>query len=146
MADLDQIRIAKAGICLFSIWKAVQQRVNNPSCPAYHRYGGRGIEIEWKSFDQFLSDMLPTYQEGLTLDRIDNNGNYSFDNCRWATREQQANNRSNNTVLEFNGLRHTIQEWSKKLGMKKSVLSMRLNKYGWSVEKALTTPVGKWGN
>ena len=141
MADLENIRLAKAGIRLFSIWKGMQDRCERPQNPNYHRYGGRGIKIEWPDFDSFLADMLAKYQEGLTLDRIDNNGNYSLENCRWATMKEQANNRSTNVYLEYKGKSHTIQEWANIMGLKVSVLGMRLRKYGWSVEKALTTPV-----
>lgn len=143
MADLTQ---AKEAIRLYSIWQQINSRCNNLTDKAYHRYGGRGIKVEWQDFDQFYLDMVETHQFHLTLDRVDNDGNYSRENCKWATRMEQANNRSTNTVLELDGVKHTIQEWSRKLGMKKSVISMRLNKYGWSVEKALTTPVRKWGN
>ena len=138
MADLD---IAKAGIKLQSIWHAMQQRCNNSASPQYHRYGGRGIQIEWQDFDSFLSDMLPSYKEGLTLDRTDNDGNYSLENCRWATMKEQANNRSTNVYLEYDGETHTIQEWADIMGLKVSVLGMRLRKYKWSIAEALSTPV-----
>lgn len=97
---------------------------------------------EWKKdFMNFRKwAMANGYKENLSIDRIDNNGNYGPDNCRWATLEQQGNNKRNNHFIEYNGERHTLQEWCEKINIKYATLESRL-RIGWSIEKALTTPV-----
>lgn len=81
------------------------------------------------------------YKEGLTINRIDNNNNYCPDNCRWATPLVQGNNTSRNHLLTYNGETHTMSEWAKIINIDYSTLRSRLNDSGWSVEKALTTPL-----
>lgn len=83
--------------------------------------------------------MWETYKDTLTIDRIDNNGDYSKDNCRWATRLIQNNNTRANTLIEYNGESHTIPVWATKLWIKRSTLSMRYYVYKRPIEKVLTT-------
>lgn len=95
------------------------QRCYNPKNHKYPRYGGRGIKVceRWHNFENFLKDMGEP-PPGTTLDRFpDNDGNYEPGNCRWATREQQANNCSSNRLLEVDGQIHTMSEWSKITGI-----------------------------
>lgn len=129
---------------LYAIWLRMRQRCNSPSDQKYSYYGGRGIRVckEWNSdYSSFRSWALENgYSEGLTLDRIDNDGDYHPDNCRWATRKEQANNRRSNHVLTLNGETKTLSEWMDATGIN-SLTILRRIRSGWSVEDALTTPV-----
>lgn len=124
-------------------WQDMKARCNNPGHKSYHRYGGRGIRVcdTWiNSFQQFSRDMGIKPEYGYSLDRIDNNGNYCPENCRWATRKEQDRNRSTLRLLTHNGNTHCVTEWEELLGFKRGVIDGRL-KRGWPVEKILTTPV-----
>lgn len=121
-----------------------KQRCTNANNPSYENYMGRGVTMcsRWlNSFEAFLTDMGER-PEGTTLDRYpDQNGDYEPSNCRWATIEEQNCNRSSNRLLTYKGKTQTLIEWSKELGIKRTTICMRLNDLGWSVEKALETPV-----
>jgi hypothetical protein len=81
---------------VYMAWTNMKTRCDNPNCTQYKWYGGRGISycVAWKDFEHFYNDMFSSWQEGLTLDREDTNGNYNKDNCRWVTRQVQAENRN----------------------------------------------------
>lgn len=123
---------------LYKIWSSMKDRCLNKNHHAYASYGGRGISIcdEWlNDFNCFYEWAISSsYKEGLSLDRIDNDGNYEPSNCRWATRVEQQNNRRTNKRIEYNGEIHTIPEWSKILNINVSTLLYRLHA-GWSIEK-----------
>jgi hypothetical protein len=125
-------------------WRHMVKRCLDQKDPAYYRYGGRGIKVckRWaKSFYAFYKDMGPKPLDARTeIDRINNNGDYEPKNCRWATPRQNANNRRSNRFLEFNGQRLTLMQWSRATGIKRSTIQMRLDAYGWPLEKALTKP------
>lgn len=127
---------------LYSTWVAMRQRCGNPSNPAWEYYGGNGITVDprWNDFALFLEDMEPSFQEGLTLDRISYKKGYSKDNCHWGTDLEQARNKSSNVYFELDGVRKTITNWSKDLGGAHPLVWARLKK-GWSLREALTTPV-----
>ena len=132
--------LGSVGTRTFNSWASAKDRCSNPLASGYHKYGGRGIQFcdRWfNSFANFLEDMGER-PEGMTLDRIDNEGNYEPTNCRWATPTEQANNKRNNIKL---GGFSSLAEASRCLNMQGKVLSDRINKLGWSEEKALTTPV-----
>ncbi len=127
---------------LYKVWRDMRRRCYNPSRNDYGRYGDRGISVcdRWHDFAVFKNDvtsMSHAKEPGYTLDRIDNDGDYTPDNVRWATYIAQANNRRSNVLVTYDGETHTISEWSKKLGINYYKLRARL-KMGWSVERAFT--------
>lgn len=127
----------------YIIWESMRSRCIDPKNAAYHRYGGRGIAVceRWaSSFGAFYEDMGERPTPDHQLDRIDNNGPYSPENCQWLDRVGQANNRRDNEVLIFNGETKTIAEWARDTGLKYHTLFQRIFKLGWSVERALTQP------
>ena len=128
---------------LYAVWKHMKERCLNSNAPRFHNYGGRGITIcdEWKNdFKTFYDWAIANgYREGLTIDRIDNNGNYEPSNCRWISNLEQQRNRSDNHFLTYNGETKTISEWSEITGINANTLHSRIVYRGWSVEKSLTT-------
>lgn len=126
----------------YTAWHLMIQRCENPKNPNYHNYGERGISVckRWRgSFPNFLADMGEC-PKGLTIERIDNDGNYEPNNCRWASRAEQNSNKRNIVWLELNGERHPRAIWAKKIGIGLRTLRSRIAR-GWSVEKALTHPL-----
>lgn len=129
----------------YKVWSAMIDRTTNPNHEYFHHYGGRGIAVcdRWKtSLALFIEDMGRRPSKGYSLDRIDNNGHYEPENCRWANWKEQQRNRRNNRYLTYNGETRCMSDWAEHLGIGKSVLHARLRK-GWNVEKVLTTPVAK---
>ena len=109
-------------------WHSMLDRCENPNVENYPLYGGRGIKVcaEWHDIQEFEKWAEQTgYEPGLTLDRIDVNGDYCPNNCRWATRKEQANNRRNTLYITFLGETHTLSEWAEMLGVNRSTLSSR---------------------
>ena len=128
---------------LYGIWRGIKERCDTPSCSTYKNYGARGITYcsEWRDYLTFKEWALNNgYAENLTIDRIDVNGNYEPNNCRWTTYKIQGLNRRNNRNLSFNGVTKTLSEWAEETGIKSSTIWARL-KRGWSIEKTLTTEV-----
>lgn len=129
------------GTKIYSKWLNMKARCYKKSCNGYKNYGGRGIKVcdEWKnSFVNFYKWSINNgYQEGLTIERIDVNKDYSLDNCKWITNLEQQNNKRNNTYIVYKNEKHTIAEWSRITGINKNTISGRLRK-GWSVEKILS--------
>lgn len=128
---------------IYTIWTFMKIRCYNKNCKAYKDYGGRGISVcdEWKNdFSAFMKWAYENgYSEELTIDRINVNGNYEPDNCRWATFKTQANNTRQNKYLTLDGKTMTMKQWSEYTGIRYGTLYRRL-KDGWSVESALTIP------
>lgn len=125
-------------------WRAMKMRCTIPNATAYDRYGGSGITIcdRWlNSFENFLDDMGPRPSADYSLERIDNLLGYSPENCRWATKKEQANNRRNNRLWTYQGETKTVSAWAKQVGIHKTTLLDRVVDFHWSIEKALTTPV-----
>lgn len=144
------LRVTKHGHSLkhdksptYRCWAAMLSRCRDPGSADYVRYGGRGITVckQWQEFAAFLADMGEK-PANKTLDRRDNNGPYTPENCRWATRSEQARNRTTSRLLTFRGQTKTLAEWSVLTGIHRATLWDRLNT-GWSVVAALTTPTGE---
>jgi hypothetical protein len=130
----------------YTIWARMMQRCRDKNDAKYPQYGGRGITVceEWQSFEGFVKDMGMRPGKEFSIDRIDVNGNYEPSNCRWATNKQQANNKRNNRIITWKGETKTLSQWSEHLGIKYDILECRLNKHGWTVERAFTQPIRRW--
>jgi hypothetical protein len=131
---------------LYTIWNRMKGRCNNPNDPAFGRYGGRGIRVcaEWSaSYEAFRDWAIGNgYASDLTIDRFpDNDGNYEPGNCRWATPLQQSRNRRNNKPIVFEGETLLISELAERCGIPADVLKNRIRYSGWTIEKAISTPV-----
>lgn len=115
----------------------MHERCYNPNRAFYSDYGGRGIGVskEWKKFNNFLTDMKSTWKKGFTLERIDNNSGYSKENCRWATRKEQANNRRNSRFITYKGETKTLATWIRVLRLKSSTVRQRYYCLNWPIEK-----------
>lgn len=131
---------------LWQIWQGMKQRTSNPKKKSYASYGGRGIAVcdEWReNYSAFRNWALATgYDDNLTIDRIDVNGNYCPENCRWVTNKAQCNNRRSNVLIEWNGKTQNIQQWSDEVGISYRVLHDRYHRYGWQPPE-LFKPVRK---
>ena len=131
---------------LHIIWDGMKKRCNCLTDKHYKWYGARGIKVceEWSnSFQAFKSWALNYgYMDDLSIDRIDNDGNYEPSKCRWVTHQQQMCNTRRNRMITYNGETKCVSEWGKVLGMSPDTIYERL-KHGWSIEKTLTTPVKK---
>ena len=129
---------------LYRMWISMIYRCENPKHNAYKYYGAKGITVceEWHDFSAFKkwADETKPFKDA-TVDRIDNNKGYSPDNCRWADMSTQANNRSSNLEITYNGETHNLREWSEMLNLDYKRVHNRMNKLGWSFEKAVSTPV-----
>lgn len=136
----EELKVAKIMRQAFNM---TRQRCYNPSNRDYPQYGGRGITIcrEWlDDFWNFYRDMGPR-PKGMTLERTDNNGPYSKDNCVWATRAEQVANRRVSRYLTYNGETGSLLFWSRKTGIPYDTIKARINVLGYSVEEALEKPV-----
>lgn len=128
----------------YRLWRAMHNRCYNSNVKSYRDYGARGIFVaeRWhgsQGFHNFLADMGERPLKA-TLDRIDNSGPYSPENCRWATRDEQANNKRNNRWITANGKTQTLAQWARELGCNSANILYRI-KSGMSEEEAVTKPV-----
>lgn len=130
----DGVKNKIYGERICGIHEAMIQRCYNKNCAQYDNYGGRGISVceEWRNNGgcrRFYNWSISNgYRNDLSIDRIDVNGNYEPSNCRWATAKEQANNRRNNRFLEYMGEKHTVDEWSKIIGIHRATIYKRLKK------------------
>lgn len=133
-----------SGSLEYGIWIAMKKRCYNPISVGYKNYHDRGIVVcdRWlHSYENFLEDMGRRPNSKMSIDRIDNNGNYCPENCRWATRAQQNNNTRWNRIIEYGGVKRTMKEWSIVYSIRYGTLANRINTLKWNVEKTLLTPV-----
>ena len=120
----------KCGISTYRVWAAMKNRCTNPNNHSYRDYGGRGITVceRWDKFENFLADMGERTKD-LSLDRIDNDGNYTPENCRWATASQQQRNTRSNRMIKYGGREQCIADWAIELGVNYGTLHYRLQLY-----------------
>ena len=132
---------------LYNVWCAMKRRCLNQNVPEYPLYGGRGISVcdAWMEYSNFADWSIetgydPNAKRGrCTLDRIDVNGDYCPENCRWVTQQEQMNNVRYNHRETYNGESRTVAEWARLYNIPYSKLSQRLNRYGYDIEQALNT-------
>lgn len=129
---------------IYSTWRDMKRRCLNPNIRSFKNYGGRGIQVceKWLKFEGFYEDMGFSWKEGLTLDRINVDGNYCKENCRWADRKQQAQNRRNSIWIIYKGKRKLNHEWAKIFNINPHTLQTRL-KRNWPIKEALMLPLRK---
>ena len=126
----------------YSAWAAMKSRCSNPSVEQYQWYGARGIKVcaRWADFTAFYEDMGRRPSAHHSLGRIDNEGDYEPNNCRWEDRAQQNTNKNNNRRLMHNGINMTIGQWSRETGVPQNVIRWRIER-GWPISVALGRPV-----
>jgi hypothetical protein len=128
----------------YKVWQQMKKRCLDKKDKSFSNYGGRGISVceKWiNSFECFISD-IGGRPNGMSLDRIDVNGNYEPSNCRWASMKTQARNKTNNQIITFNGVSACLSEWEEITGIKHGTIRRRI-KNGWSIEDALSVNVDR---
>ena len=128
---------------IYNIWKQMIQRCTNSNYKQYYLYGGRVITVcrRWLKFENFYKD-IPGWKSDLQIDRINNNGDYCKNNCRWVTKSQQQRNTRSNRLEIYSGKTQLLIVWAEEYGINYHTLYNRI-KRGWLIEKALLTPVRK---
>lgn len=141
-----------AGTRFYKIWKRLKCRCDNKNISDYKHYGGRGIKYLWETFEQFKTDMYDSYlkhvkefgEDDTTIDRIDNNGHYCKENCKWSTRKEQSNNIRRNRKININGEVKNLCEWCETFNISSKLVSQRIGTLKWPIEKALKTKPRKF--
>jgi hypothetical protein len=125
---------------LYSKWKSMRARCNNPNDPRYKNYGARNIKVcsRWEDFNNFLDDM-GLCPMGMGIDRIDNSKGYSPDNCRWATQSQQLRNNRRTRLISYKGMTMCAKDWAKKTGIDYVGFLYRIK--NWSIKRAVTEAI-----
>lgn len=124
---------------LRNIWYGVKHRTSNPDHCHFKNYGARGITLceRWHILENFYQDMVGSYQPGLGLERIDNNRGYSPENCKWADKKEQANNRRSSRLITINGETRTLEKWIAYKNLKSSTVRQRIYGLNWPIDVAL---------
>lgn len=134
LTDFNKQNHTKHGMTnepIYKSWYSMKHRCNNPNAANYDGYGGRGITVcnEWNDFNDFYEwSISHGYRPGLSIDRIDNNGNYSPENCRWTTSSEQANNKRDTIFVTYNGQTRSIAQWARLFDVIYSTLSRRIKR------------------
>jgi len=132
-----------SGTYIYKLWKQIKNRCYNEKTPCYKNYGGRGISVceRWlNSFEDFYTDIGERPSPAYSLDRADNNGDYTQENCRWATMGTQCNNRRSNIIITHDGKSLNIKQWSEYACVSYRTFRARLQDHGWGIERALNEP------
>lgn len=127
---------------LYRIWKNMRRRCNNTKSDYYENYGGRGIRVcsQWDDYFTFRKWAISNgYKNDLTIDRINNDGNYTPSNCKWSTRKQQSNNTRSNVVITYKGVTKTASEWAEHLGLSKAAIYHRIER-NWNEKDIIEVP------
>ena len=143
--DNPHYKDGRKGTRLYRIYYNMITRCTNPKVRSYARYGGRGIKVckEWADFSKFKQWALSHgYDNNLTIDRIDNDGDYEPSNCQWVTAREQSLNTSRNHNITLHGITKPLDDWSKHYGINPKTVRDRLRR-GWEIERALTTPIDR---
>lgn len=130
---------------IYKIWQNLDNRCNFRTHTSFKHYGGKGIRTEWKNFEEFFADMGKSYEthvkkhgeKNTSIDRIDNNKNYSRANCRWATWGEQGRNTSRNVFVKYKGKAVLLISLARNLGLNPSTVSTRYLRRGWTLEQSL---------
>lgn len=135
------------GIREYRIWGSMISRCKYKHRKAAARYACRGITVceEWKSYERFIADMGPAPSDKHSIDRINNDDGYHPGNCRWATPQEQGSNTSSNRRITHDGVTKTLMDWARSTGIERRTIAARIDHYGWSSDRALTTPVRSRG-
>jgi hypothetical protein len=136
IGNTNHLKHSKCGTRVYYCWRNMLNRCQRKNVKSFKDYGAKGIKVLWPSFEAFYADMGDP-PLGMTIERINNNGHYCKENCHWATRFEQGQNRSHPRLLTLNGKTQTISQWSRDTGIKLTTIHMRLC-YGWSIEEALS--------
>lgn len=136
-----------AGTRIYECWQDMKKRCYNPNDKRYPDYGARGISVYYDWLGEYGAEnfinwaMANGYRDDLTLDRIDVNGDYRPDNCRWATLKEQANNKRNNHLITYNGKTQIIVQWAEELNINENTLRNRVARGKMSLDEIFTSPV-----
>lgn len=124
----------------YTIYQGIRKRCNNPSDKLFSYYGGRGIKCLFDTFEEFYAEVGDRPNKSYSIDRIDNDGHYEKGNLRWATRQQQAENRSNARLVTIDGVTRNVSQWCRIYGRTPDTVGTRYLKQGWCMECAITLP------
>lgn len=135
----NQYKHGMCGTPEYKSWDGMRYRCNNPNSKDYFKYGALGVTVckRWDSFINFYADMGPKPSPSHTIDRKDPYGNYTPENCRWATKTEQSNNQRKSKKYKVNGNLYTIGELATKYKINYYTLWSRLNTHNWPIEKAI---------